>query len=213
MAVSGMALYGVALLPRENGGPGVPDCTIVRFRDLGALVRPSPYTRAEHAETEIERYRRVVDAAFARGAVLPAPCGTVFRSADQVRRWLAQNYIALSEGIHFVAGRCEARVHIIERPSLVPPQTAPEAAAATTAAAGPIASECFRLLRRTAVAAVPIRHGDARAVLSGAFLIEQDRWAEFVDRVQEQAQRYRELAFEQSGPWAPYDFVRMDFGV
>jgi hypothetical protein len=28
--------------------------------------------------------------------------------------------------------------------------------------------------------------------------------------VQEQARRYDELKFEQTGPWPPYDFVRME---
>ncbi|HEY9480112.1 MAG TPA: GvpL/GvpF family gas vesicle protein, partial [Gemmatimonadaceae bacterium] len=49
-------------------------------------------------------------------------------------------------------------------------------------------------------------------ILSGAFLIQQDRWAEFAEQVREQALLRSEFIFAKTGPWPPYDFVRMDFG-
>jgi hypothetical protein len=202
--MNGVTLYGVARLPRADGVSLVREATVLRFRELGALVQPAPYARVEGTPGEVESYRRIIDAAFLSGAILPAPFGTVFRSAERVRRWLEQNYIALSEGLHFVAGRCEARVHISERPAMQPGKREGDVAT--------IATECFRLLRRSAVAAVPVRHDDAREVLSGAFLISHDQWREFAEQVNEQAQRYEALLFEQTGPWPPYDFVRMDFG-
>jgi hypothetical protein len=215
MAVNGLSLYGVALVSRGDGGALAREATVIRVRDRGALVRSAPYVCAECTPGELETYRRVIDAAFLAGAILPAPCGTVFRSADQVRQWLEQNYIALSEGIHFVAGRCEARVHI-SRKGAPPPLQAPSE---PPAAGQPddfttVATDCFRLLRRGAVAAVPVRHpsGD-EGVLSGAFLLEHGRWADFAEQVREQARRYEQLTFEQTGPWPPYDFVRMDFGA
>lgn len=206
MTVTGVRLYGVALMVRENGkAVGPMDATVLRFRELGALVRPAPYTRSACTTEELNAYRRVVDAAFRSGAVLPAPCGTVFRSADRVRRWLTQNYISLSEGIHFVAGRCGARIHIAARSPGAGDDASPDIA--------PVAAECFRVLRQHAVASVPIRRDGSSAAASAAFLVEQDRWSEFVEQVREQAARHDELTVEQSGPWPPYDFVRMDFGA
>lgn len=205
MAVTGVTLYGVALMVRENGKTvGPMDATVLRFRELGALVRPAPYARASCTTEELNAYRRVIDGAFRSGAVLPAPCGTVFRSVDRVRRWLTQNYISLSEGIHFVAGRCGARVHVAARGGDAG-DASPDVASAATA--------CFRALRQRAVAVVPLRRDEPGAAASAAFLVEQDRWSEFVEQVREQAARHDELTVEQSGPWPPYDFVRMDFGA
>lgn len=200
----GLQLFGVALLHGAEAGPVGRDATMLPFRDLAALVRPAPYARIRCDDGELATYRRVIDAAFLHGAVLPAPCGTMFRTADQVRLWMEQNYIALSEGIHFVAGRCETRVHVTPQPTVV--------AEGTTTDFGAIAGETFRLLRRHAAAAVPVR-GSGPEALSAAFLLQQEQWATFAEQVQQEAKRHPELRVEQTGPWPPYDFVRLDFGA
>lgn len=207
--LNGCRLYGVALLSRGNAGEyaGVSGVNVLRFRDIGALVQQAPYNRATNAQHDLGSHRDVIDQAFLAGTVLPAPCGTLFRGTEHVRRWLEQNYIALNEGIHFVVGRCEARVHISLRTADVSPPTA-------SVAEGELAAtECIRLLRRGAVATVPLPLRAPSGLLSVAFLIQQEHWTEFTEQVREQASRHSELAFEQTGPWPPYDFVRMDFGV
>ena len=204
MALTALKLYGVTLLDRDSRTPISFEASLVPYRDLAALVKPAPFAPVAHRDDEVALYHRIVEEAFRRSAVLPAPIGVVFRSTEHVRRWLEQNYIALSEGIHFVVGRCETRVHIADAGDH-PQETSADVAAA--------AAECFRSLRRTAVAAVPVRSEQERAVLSGAFLIDQDRWDEFTEQVQEQARRSDSLEFEQTGPWPPYDFVRLEFGA
>ncbi len=204
MALSGLRLFGVASLDDGDSAVAVPDVTVIPFARLGAVVRGSSFAAVEASEAALETYRRVVHNVFERAPILPAPFGTVFRSTEHVRRWLDMNYIALSEGIRFVNGRCEARVHITER-SGPAPKSAPGQAAA-------VASDAFRLLRRHAVAAVPLR-GDGATLLSGAFLVPADEWEQFTRHVREIAPRHGELEFEQTGPWPPYDFVRVELGA
>ena len=139
---------------------------------------------------------------FRDAAVLPAPCGTLFRGTEHVRRWLEQNYIALNEGIHFVAGRCEARVHVSLR-------AAEESLSEDDAGTAELTAVVAVLV---AVAAVSLPLHVHSTILSGAFLVEQARWAEFAEQVRAQALRCPELLFAKTGPWPPYDFVRMDFG-
>ena len=55
--------------------------------------------------------------------------------------------------------------------------------------------------------------GDGGEVMGCAFLVQRASWTEFSAHVQEQAKRYDELEFEQTGPWPPYDFVRMELGA
>jgi hypothetical protein len=208
--LNGCRLFGVALLSRGNssGFTGVPGVSVLRFRDIGALVQQATYSRATSAQLDLDGHRKVIDRAFLAGTVLPAPCGTLFRGTEHVRRWLEQNYIALNEGIHFVAGRCEARVHISLRTEAMLPAAGTDFGEAEAAAA-----ECFRLLRRDAVATVALPPRSRAALLSAAFLVQQDRWGEFAEQVREQALRRSEFVLEQTGPWPPYDFVRMDFGA
>jgi hypothetical protein len=207
--LNGCRLYGVALLTRANGGESrrVPaGVSILRFRDIGALIEQAPFSHAASVQCSAAQHREVVERAFRSSAVLPAPCGTLFRGTDHVRRWLEQNYIALNEGIHFVAGRCEARVHVSLRAS---EESLPEE---EVGAAELAAAECLRLLRRDAVAAVSLPLHLHSTIMSGAFLIEQARWTEFAEQLRAQALRRPELGFARTGPWPPYDFVRMEFG-
>ena len=43
-------------------------------------------------------------------------------------------------------------------------------------------------------------------------LHEKLRWQAFKDNVSKEAERQSALAFRVTGPWPPYDFVRMQFG-
>lgn len=207
--LNGLRLYGVALLARGNGGgsPGVPSGVgILRFRDIGALVEQAPFSHAASVQCDAGYHRGVIERIFRDCTVLPAPCGTLFRGNEHVRRWLEQNYIALNEGIHFIAGRCEARVHVSLR-------AAEESLSEDDVAAAELAAaECFRLLRRDAVAAVSLPLRAHSTILSGAFLVDQARWGEFAEQVRSEAVRRSDLHFAKTGPWPPYDFVRMDFG-
>ena len=48
--------------------------------------------------------------------------------------------------------------------------------------------------------------------LSGAFLVERELWKEFDRAVTEATAANPKLSIRLTGPWAPYDFVRMQFG-
>ena len=202
--MNGLRLYGVATLEHADERPFVDSTSVVAVRDIGAIVRPSAYAIPALDDTELIDCERVVAAVFRTHTILPAPCGTVFKSEDALQRWLNLNYVALVEGIHFVDGRCEVRVHATDQP----PETA-ELAEADPAALG---ADAFRTLRRHAVAALPLRPDEGR-VMSGAFLVERAEVADFERHMRDQERRVGRLRFQLTGPWPPYDFVRMDFGV
>jgi hypothetical protein len=56
----------------------------------------------------------------------------------------------------------------------------------------------------------PPENRPATAVAS--FLVERERWAQFEAAVLEEGRRDPELRYRVTGPWPPYDFVRMQFG-
>ena len=198
-----LRLYGIAALEGDGNFPLAPDTDLIAFRDLGAVVGSADTVPIGVGDEEIGRYHDVISSVFARRAVLPAPLGVVFRSRETLLRWMELHYVVLSEGLSFVDGRCQVRVHIVQDM---------QSAAASGADLSAIATESFRLLRRNAIAAVPLKgEPGTDEVFSAAFLIVHDRLSEFADLAAEEGKRRPELRVELTGPWPPYDFVRMQF--
>jgi hypothetical protein len=75
------------------------------------------------------------------------------------------------------------------------------------------AAECMRILRRQAVAALPLRIDQRdEVVLSSAFLVERELWNDFAGAVRRVAADNTGFRIDLTGPWPPYDFVRIEFG-
>lgn len=203
--MSPLRLFGIAAVDGDGGASLAPGTMTIAVRDLGAIVAEGEFDREAAVEvTALDEHREIVDAAFQERAVLPAPPGTVFRTREGLVSWLELHYAALHEGLVFVEGRAVARLHF--RTAAVDPEEEADAATAAT--------EAFRSLRRHAVAAVPIKttQQDPPVALSAAFLVARDRWDEFTEAIREETRRRPDLDVTMSGPWPPYDFVRMQLG-
>ena len=180
--------------------------TVVPFRDLCAVVSDQKaFALDEPTPEQLEVHRRIVDRIFRRAAVLPAPVGVVFRNVDVLTQWMELHYVSLTGALEFVNDRSVARVHVVRADG----KTEDLGTGSDLAAA---AAESFRGLRRYAVAAVPLRLEQVTGlVLSAAFLVERDLWKDFLVGLAEQQDAHQLMRFEVTGPWAPYDFVRMQF--
>ena len=196
-------LFGVVELEGSDGDSLAPGTTLVAFRDLGAVVKPAPYVARTPTEQEVEAHRQVVESIFVKRAFLPAPIGIVFRSRDALARWLELHAVTLTDGLGFVEGRLGARVHLVRR-------TGDGRDAVDVAATS---AEVFRQLRQHAAASITLKPREPQRAASAAFLVERDRWPGFVDLIAEEARQHPEFSFDQTGPWPPYDFVNMQFGV
>ena len=192
--------YGVARARTWRGGlmgRVEDDVQRIRYRDLEALVQPATYEMPIMDEERVLAHQRVVDSAMRRATVLPAPFGVIFRGRRQLIRLLQDQYIVLDEGLAFLDGHWELRLHIT--PS-APGDPAPELA--------DVAMQLYAELRRHARAAVPFP-SEGRRLLSAAFLVDRNVWVEFVDRAEDLGTGHPELAFDVTGPWPAYDFVRI----
>ncbi|HSJ64737.1 MAG TPA: GvpL/GvpF family gas vesicle protein [Gemmatimonadaceae bacterium] len=205
MAVGGYVLFGVVPVSAGDGNALAPDTELVIAGDLGAVLRPASFERVEMCDAQLQAYEEVVESVFERQTILPAPFGVVFRNTDHVTRWLQMHYLTLTEAMHLVEGRCEHRMHLrANAETLVEDEPDPVATEA--------AMELYRTISREADAAVMLRRPALHAVLSGAFLIDRSEWEAFTSIITAQARKYDAIRVEQSGPWPPYDFVRMDLG-
>lgn len=201
-----LRLYGITDVQHHAQAKPPEGTEVIPFRDLAAVVGPTEYSSAAPTGEVIEQYRRIVDDVFCKAPILPAPVGTVFRSRDTLLRWLELHYVALSEALNFVEDRAVARVHV----GRVDGKAAERETGSEVAAA---AADSLRMLRRHAVVAVPLKSEQVTGiVLSSAFLVDKELWDDFVTAVDDQRHRNPGLALDLSGPWPPFDFVRMQFG-
>ena len=205
------ALTLCAIVSREGRpAPHVPGAETVDYRDVSAVVRKATFMRIEPSEEGIAAYREAVEGAFACGAVIPAPFGTIFRSRDTLLRWLELHYFTLADALRYLHDRQVARVHVAPASlgntwDTVEFRTRGADLEAT-------AFDSFRVLKRQAVAYVPIEVPGRRAEqgAEGAFLVERDHWGQFMALLKEEQRRLPDLRFDHTGPWPAYDFVRLD---
>ncbi|HSK19649.1 MAG TPA: GvpL/GvpF family gas vesicle protein [Longimicrobiales bacterium] len=195
-------LFGVARAKTWRGGRVAQvageDVLRVRYRDLDALVRPVPYEVPPMDEARVQAHQKVVEAAMRRGTVLPAPFGIVFRGRRQLIHLLQDQYLVLDEGLSFMEGHWELRLHM-----------APAAGGEDIdLELSDLAMQLYSELRRHARAAVPFA-AEGRRLLSAAFLVERSAWIDFVDRAEDLGAAHDEITFDVTGPWPPYDFVRI----
>lgn len=208
--MAALSLHAITLF--DGGHPEPPGLAegarIIQVRDLCAVVTEQPtFAVNEPGPNEVAAHRAVVDRLFRSVTVIPAPVGVVFRAEDVLTRWIELHYVAISDALAFVEDRVAARVHATRKAGEVDSK---EAGADLASAA----TEAFRALRRRAVATVPLRLEEVTGLmLSGAFLVERELWKEFLAAVDEQRDAHHLLRFDVTGPWAPYDFVHMQFGA
>lgn len=201
-----LRLYGITVHDGHGEVKPADGAELLGVRELAAVVGPGEYQAGTPSGECIEKHRQVVDSVFATAPILPAPVGTVFRSREILTRWLELHYVTLHDALNFVEDREVARVHIGHRGG----RPSDHEAGADVAAA---AAESFRILRRLAVTSLALDTEHLTGiVLSSSFLVEKELWHDFTGAVEAQRARNPTLAFELSGPWPPYDFVRMQFG-
>ena len=206
-SLNALRLYGVAAVESGHTSSLAEGTTLTHYRALAAVVEPSTYALTSLDDGEMANYLRVLEEVHSHTSVLPAPPGTVFQSQSTLTRWLELHYFTLTEALSVIEGHAAARVSITM-------QGKHELETQKSFAA--LAADSLRLLRGQAAATVTLPKADADdedgVIARASFLIDTQRWQAFNDTVSKEAQRQSTLDFQVTGPWPPYDFVRMQFG-
>ncbi len=206
-SVSSLRLYGVAAVESGQATSLSEGTSLVHYRALAAVVEAAPYAVITLDDDAMTKYLRVLEEAHSHSAILPAPPGTVFQSQSTLTRWLELHYFTLTEALAVVEGHAAARVSITTQGRQDDGDSQKSFAA--------LAAESLRLLRSQAAATVTLPKADGDdedgVVARASFLIDSQRWQTFKDTVSKEAQRQTALDFRVTGPWPPYDFVRMQF--
>jgi hypothetical protein len=207
-SLNALRLYGVAAVESGQLASLAEGTSLTHYRALAAIVEPSAYSAVNLDDGEMTKYLRVLEEAYVHASVLPAPPGTVFQSTNTLTRWLELHYFTLTEALAVIEGHAAARVSITAQPEKDGGPSQKSFAA--------LAAESLRLLRANAAATVTLPRADgddeAGIVARASFLIDSQRWQAFEDTVAKEDKRQAGLTFKVTGPWPPYDFVRMQFG-
>jgi len=212
--VTALRLYGVAAHESTAGNGLAEGTSLVQFRSLAAVVSPARYHRVTLDDDEMSQYTRVLEEVQSNAAVLPAPPGTIFRSRDSLMRWLELHYFTLTQTMSAIEGHGQARLTITKTVGIDPDNATGAEAKESAKQLLATASQSMRILRGHAAATVvlPAIEGETTIVAQASFLVELDHWTAFAELVDKEDQRQTALDFQLSGPWPPYDFVRMQFG-
>ena len=206
-SLNALRLYGVAAAESGHTDSLAEGTTLTHYRALAAVVEPSTYSIANLDEADMANYLRILEEVHSHTSVLPAPPGTVFQSASTLTRWLELHYFTLTEALSVIEGHAAARVSITMQG---------QHGTDTQKSLSALAADSLRLLRSQAAATVTLPRADQDeeegVIARASFLIDTQRWQAFTDTVSKESQRQGDLDFHVTGPWPPYDFVRMQFG-
>lgn len=213
-SIEGLRLYGVAAIDSATVSSLAEGTSLVPFRMLAAVVCAAKYSRVTLDEKEMNEYTRILEEVQSNAAVLPAPPGTTFRNREAIARWLELHYFTLTQAIGLVEGHGEARVLITKSLNADADGASAAEMKETAKQLAAVASDSMRVLRNQAAATIslPVSDEDTTVVAHASFLVDMERWGLFSELVAKEDQRQTDLDFRLSGPWPPYDFVRMEFG-
>lgn len=203
-SLNALRLYGVAASD-SKAASHAEGTSVVQFRHISAVVEPSEYSKIEITQEELAKYTRIVEEVYAHATILPAPPGTVFKSRENLLRWLELHYFTLVEALGQVEGHSAGRLVLSVAES---PKNDEAAKKFQT-----LASEALRSFRKSSAATMThaLDESEEGVIAKASFLVDSDKWQEFADAVSAEAQRHREFDFRLTGPWPPYDFVQMQF--
>jgi len=213
--LNSLKFFGVAAHDSTASHLLAEGTSLLQFRSIAAVVSPGgKYTRLVVDDDVMAEYTRILEEIQAVTTVLPAPPGTLFRSRDSLMRWLELHYFTLTQTMSSIEGHGQARLTVTKTPGVDPDKDTGAEAKESTKQLMATASQSMRVLRGQSAATVLIPQGeDETAVVAQAsFLVELERWSAFADLVAKEDERQTALDFRLSGPWPPYDFVRMQFG-
>lgn len=191
-----------------DGGPEGMEGTRRVTRDgLAAVVSVADEAgEFPDADAGLDRHTRIVDALADSGAVVPAPPGVSAADEEAVRAFLRRGRTALEEALDLFDGACEMRLHVRRHPGRR--STDRPRRPGDHVEVGAAATALYHRLRRHARASrrLPV---DGDDVLTAAFLVPRAGWSEGRGLAARWQDQQPGLAAQLTGPWAPYDFVRM----
>lgn len=173
------------------------------FRDLSAVVSPSPVKDYDLTEENTRKHEEAIRKIMDEFTVIPAEFGTTIKSEMILKNLMTKAYKTIKECTKLVDNKMELGVKVVlKKDTALPPNVRDE-----------YVSDISESLNAKAE---QMTKGDLfsnRLVLNSSFLVERERLDEFSEEVERLQRKYGDqLDFLYSGPWAPYSFIYIRIG-
>jgi hypothetical protein len=235
-AESGFSL--AAELPGLAGAPVHP----IRFQDIAALVSDHPVEKLSLLRRNLEPHHRVIREITKQTTFIPATFGHISENQEQILEVLRESHAGIRAELERLAGRVEMGVKLLwdvdnifdffvssgrelrNRRDRVFGKSRPTLEEKLELGAffdKRLKQERERLGNQIIEALRPLTSEvrgnpptDVKMVMNAAFLIEKSREKEFEEALYRAARLFdSNFALDYSGPWPPYNFVRLSLKV
>ncbi|WP_049926877.1 GvpL/GvpF family gas vesicle protein [Halopiger goleimassiliensis] len=175
----------------------------ISHRRLGAVVSDVDTTDPEETDEDAQRHDDVLREIMNRDggrAIVPMQFGMAFESDRALKNVLRGARPAFRRALNDVEGRIELGLKVVRSED-----EEVDAEAIETAVADDLES--------IAAQSVPNDMFSDRLVLNRSYLVDRDDRERFDEAVADLEERYEELTFRYTGPFAPYSFVDVEIGA
>ena len=200
-------VYGVTDEPLEpfeaDGVAGATEVYAIEYRSLVAIVSDVDTLEPEESEENVRAHNEVLQTVATRDGgrtVVPMQFGMVFEGERPLKNVLRNSRVAFTGALRGVEGHVEMGLKVV----------APEN--------GSVDEEAIREAVREELETLAdgVDRGERfseRLVLNRSYLVAHGEREAFDSAVGRLEERFGNVTFQYSGPWAPYSFVEIEIGV
>lgn len=187
-----------------NVGIGNAEVYTIPFKDVTAVISDSPLQDYTLREDYVRTHENVIRQVMENHTVVPMAFGMVFADGETLSSVLERVYETIKRAIELLKNRIELGVKVILPKDM--------ADSFDDEKRKQYVSDILESLNKKAVQSVNGELFSERLVLNASFLIDKANMNDFSEEVGRLEEKYGELKFQYTGPWPPYNFVKVDIG-
>lgn len=187
-----------------NVGIGNTEVYTMPFKDVAAVISDSPLQDYTLREDYVKTHENVIRQVMENHTVVPMAFGMVFADEETLSSVLERAYEPIKRAIELLKNRIELGVKVILPKDIVD--------SFDDEKRRQCALDVFESLSKKAVQFVNGELFSERLILNASFLVDKANMDDFSEEVGRLEEKYGELKFQYTGPWAPYSFVEIDIG-
>jgi hypothetical protein len=176
----------------------------IPYRNVAAVVSESPMKDYELTEDNMKRHEEVIRRVMEEHTVVPVEFGTVIQNERILKHLLKKAYDPVRECLRLVDNMVELGVKAVINGDIV---------FADSEKRNECATNILESLNNRAKQLVKSGLFSDRLILNASFLVNKEEINTFSNEVTDLQEKYPMIKLLYSGPWAPYNFVRIRIGA
>lgn len=199
-------IYVYCIIPlsekKQFGNIGIDKNSVyaMDYEDVSVVVSDCSDLNPQPSEENAKIHENVIkEIVINSNGVVPMAFGMIFANEKILKSIIKTTYKAVKNALNAVEGKLELGVRVVAK----------EGAENRNG----ISDEIFSILKEKSEETKKGSLVSDRLILNGYFLVKKDRVGEFSNTVEELESKYPNLKFLYSGPWAPYNFVKINIGT